>query len=95
LTKLSDLTHTQLILVTIFSGVARTPAIQHKLNMLGMPVSENTVRARLSEMKAQGLIADDWVIEAGPRYILSCVGELAAVEVTSQLTDAQLELFAQ
>ena len=77
--------------MAIFSGLTDATKITQKLNSLGIPLSESTVRARLSEMMRAGEV---YCADEG--YCLTVkTGSDLAVNTTKRLNDAQLELFAK
>jgi hypothetical protein len=66
-----------------------------KLRDLGVRLkpAQNEVRARLSELRKQNLVREEW--KGGQAWSVTEHGELEIAEVTPQLRDDDLELFAK
>jgi len=87
--EIKDLSHKDLIALTIFLGTCAVRSICEKLNELGIEVSEGTVRARLSEMLREGTVHPINQPHSNA-YYLTTSGEDHVVDVTARLTDSQL-----
>ncbi len=86
--ELKDLNTADMICLCILSGHEHPTQICKKLNHLGFPVGENTVRARISELKTSGVLYRE-----GENYGLSEAGGAHLAKLTKQLTDEQIESF--
>jgi hypothetical protein len=93
-TDIQEMKLADMIAATIFSGTSSIAGITAKLNRLGRPVTESTVRARLADMRSFGLVEPDRGSARYVGYSLTALGDMAAPDITAQLTDDQLELFA-
>ena len=91
--EIKDLSHKDLIALTILFGSSAVRSIFKKLNELGVEISESTVRARLSEMLREGMVRQNNELHSNAYYLTTC-GEDYAVDVTARLTDSQLNVIA-
>ena len=88
------LTAKQTIILAIQGGNITVIEIATKLSELGVHFkpAENEIRARLSELRKDGLVYEEW--KGGQVWQLSAAGTLKAADITPQLRDDELELFA-
>ena len=92
MTDIQEMKLADMIAVTVFSGTSSIAGITAKLNRLGRPVTESTVRARIADMSLLGLVDSEHSRDRHVEYVLTALGDTAAPNITAQLTDDQLEL---
>ncbi len=89
------LTAKETILLVIHGGTITVSGIAAKLWDLGVKFkpAENEVRARLSELRKQQMVCEEW--RGGQVWQLTGPGELKAANVTPQLYDEELDQFSK
>jgi CTP-dependent riboflavin kinase len=89
------LTAKETILLVLQGGTGTVSGISAKLWDLGVKFkpAENEVRARLSELRKQQMVQEEW--RGGQVWSVTEQGEEAIAQVTPQLHDADLELFSR
>jgi CTP-dependent riboflavin kinase len=89
------LTAKETILLVIHGGTVTVSEISVSLQDLGVrfKATENEVRARLSELRKQQMVREEW--KGGQVWALTDSGEMHIADVTPQLYDDELAGFGK